>query len=123
MSGAVNAIRKNTAAPTMPKIASSSNRPRSASSVTVGSKGHHGSGSGVGGSSSRAGGGAGGGGGLNPVVGAPVYAHALEGYFPPVREEGYFPPFVGGGQGGGAGGVGAGGNGGGGRGYGEKRRE
>ena len=62
MSGAVNAIRKNTAAPTMPKIASSSNRPRSASSVTVGSKGHHGSGSGVGGSSSSAGGGAGGGG-------------------------------------------------------------
>ena len=63
MSGAVNAIRKNTAAPTMPKIASSSNRPRSASSVTVGSKGHHGSGSGVGGSSSSAGGGAGGGNG------------------------------------------------------------
>ena len=63
MSGAVNAIRKNTAAPTMPKIASSSNRPRSASSVTVGSKGHHGSGSGVGGSSGSAGGGAGGGNG------------------------------------------------------------
>ena len=59
----MNATRKNTAAPTMPKIASSSNRPRSASSVTVGSKGHHGSGVGVGGSSSSAGGGAGGGNG------------------------------------------------------------
>ena len=61
MSGAVNAIRKNTAAPTMPKIASSSNRPRSASSATVGSKGRHGTG--VSGSSGGSSGSAGAGGG------------------------------------------------------------
>lgn len=61
MSGAVNAIRKNTAAPTMPKIASSSNRPRSASSATVESKGRHGTG--VGGSSGGSSGSAGAGGG------------------------------------------------------------
>ena len=61
MSGAVNAIRKNTAAPTMPKIASSSNRPRAASSATVESKGRHGTG--VSGSSGGSSGSAGAGGG------------------------------------------------------------